>query len=183
MATWRYCTGDLTNSVISGILYSMSSIYTAMHVYISDVDILYLQTHVRCDMQMHHNAHSSPTKIVVVVVGGVAWHGSSPWQADKQNDKRRSLIFNAVEIPCKIAKNLHTARRVVPPTPFQARVNAGDRVEYLGKCGRSRPTTATRRTTTTTMTAAQRSQSRQTRTMNKNNKNRREAKRREQQQQ
>lgn len=128
-----------------------------MHVYISDVDILYLQTHVRCDMQMHHNAHSSPTKIavVVVVVGGVAWHGSSPWQADKQNDKRRSLIFNAVEIPCKIAKNLHTARRAVPPTPFQARVNAGDRVEYLGKCGRSRPTTATRRTTTTTMTAAQ----------------------------
>lgn len=151
-----------------------------MYICISDVDILYLQTHVRCDMQMHHNAHSSPTKIavVVVVVGGVAWHGSSPWQADKQNDKRRSLIFNAVEIPCKIAKNLHTARRAVPPTPFQARVNAGDRVEYLGKCGRSRPTTATRRTTTTTMTAAQRSQSRQTRTMNKNN-NRREAKRRE----
>lgn len=150
-----------------------------MHVHISDVDILYLQTHVHCDMQMHHNAHSSPTKIAVVVVGGVAWHGSSPWQADKQNDKRRSLIFNAVEIPCKIAKNLHTAPL---PTPFQARVNAGDRVEYLGKCGRSRPTTATRRTTTTTMTAAQRSQSRQTRTMNKNNKNRREAKRREQQQ-
>lgn len=94
-----------------------------MHVHISDVDILYLQTLVRCDMQMHHNAHSSPTKIVlVVVVGGVAWHGSSPWQADKQNDKRRSLIFNAVEIPCKIAKKIaHCApyRDTPPPPPFR----------------------------------------------------------------
>lgn len=76
---------------------------------ISDVDILYLSAST-CKCIIMHIFVPPPPEIVVVVA--VAWHGSGPWQADKQNDKRRSLIFNAVEIPCKIAKNLHTLRVV-----------------------------------------------------------------------